>query len=582
MAELGTVFVDVKGDYQGLESEGKSKFSTFGKIAAGAFVAAFAVKQVFDFGKDAFLQAEEYGSLVAGVANLVENQTAALGEGATLSTDSIVKMADSLQDLTGFSNEQILSGQKQLLTFQGIQNEGAGAAAIFDRASLALADMVASGALSDFNAGAIQMGKVLENPTKGVTALQRAGVAFTESQKEQIKALQASGDTLGAQIVILDEIEKVYGGTAAATRDDSKVMANSMQDVKVAIGTAIAPIVTQLVPIVKDVLAPALANLAPLFTVMGEGLLKLLPPVVSLIERLSPLVEKILPPFIDILLKVIDVVLALAEPLIDLVLAVLDPLIDIVLVLADDLIDALMPAILAVAEVLTALTPLLLVVIDYLKPLFAIVGALAKILGEGLAAEVRIVSKVLGFLIEKIIPVIKFFTNLWTMISDALNGVLPKILDFFRTMPTLIVNALKGAGQWLVDTGRSLIEGLINGIKSMAGKIVQAIKDFVINKIPGPIKSFFGLSSPSKLMMGYGHDIAAGVALGISEGGSMVSRAVEGLLRTPAIIGVGGVSLAGVGGGLSMTFNAPVGGDMGVFADQVARAQAREQRFQLG
>ena len=35
---------------------------------------------------------------------------------------------------------------------------------------------------------------------------------FTEQQKEQIKALQASGDLLGAQEIILKEIEAQYGG----------------------------------------------------------------------------------------------------------------------------------------------------------------------------------------------------------------------------------------------------------------------------------------------------------------------------------------------------------------------------------
>ncbi len=585
MAELGTVFVDVEGKFDGMEKKSKSKFSAFGKVAVGAFAAAFIGKQIFDFGKDAFKQAEEYGSLVAGVGNLVENQAKSLGSAATLSTEGIVAMADSLQDLTGFSNEQILTGAQQLATFTNIQNAGEGASAVFDRATMAIADMVASGALTDFNAGAIGMGKALNDPIKGVTALAKAGVAFTEEQKEQIQVLQDSGDILGAQVVILDEIEKVYGGTAAATRDDSAVMANSMQDVKVAIGTAIAPIVTELVPVIKDVLAPALQNLAPLFGVLAGVIVKLLPPIVRLIDKLLPLVEKIIPPLVEIVEKLFEVFLALAEPILDIIFVVLDPLIDIVVLLAGDLLEALMPAILAVADAMVALTPLLLLATDLLKPLMAIVGALAKIIGVTLAVAIDLISAYIGFWIDRLTPLIEWLTGLWETISGALEDVLPGLLSFFEDLPATILGFIGDAAKWLIDVGKDLITGFIDGIKSMAGNIVKAIRDFVINKIPGPIKSFFGMGSPSKLMAKFGMDISKGMALGIEGGAGDVRSAVDSLLHSPKLgLGIPPFSVkGGVGAsGLTQIFNGPVGGDIGEFADMVADAQARELRYQLG
>jgi hypothetical protein len=53
---------------------------------------------------------------------------------------------------------------------------------------------------------AIQLGKALNDPIKGVTALQRVGVSFTQSQKDQIKTLVESGDTMDAQKIILGEL----------------------------------------------------------------------------------------------------------------------------------------------------------------------------------------------------------------------------------------------------------------------------------------------------------------------------------------------------------------------------------------
>jgi phage-related minor tail protein len=56
---------------------------------------------------------------------------------------------------------------------------------------------------TDASGSAIQLGKALNDPIKGVAALQKVGVSFTESQKEQIKTLVETGDTLGAQKIIL-------------------------------------------------------------------------------------------------------------------------------------------------------------------------------------------------------------------------------------------------------------------------------------------------------------------------------------------------------------------------------------------
>ena len=62
----------------------------------------------------------------------------------------------------------------------------------------------------------MQLAKALEDPSKRVTDLARSGTVFTDQQKAQIKALQESGDLLGAQNLVLQEIEKQYGGAAVA------------------------------------------------------------------------------------------------------------------------------------------------------------------------------------------------------------------------------------------------------------------------------------------------------------------------------------------------------------------------------
>jgi hypothetical protein len=70
----------------------------------------------------------------------------------------------------------------------------------------------------DLNGAALQVGKALNDPILGVSALGRAGVQFSESQKEMIRSLVETGRTADAQRIILAELETQSGGSALAAR----------------------------------------------------------------------------------------------------------------------------------------------------------------------------------------------------------------------------------------------------------------------------------------------------------------------------------------------------------------------------
>ena len=71
----------------------------------------------------------------------------------------------------------------------------------------------------DMTSSAILVGKALQDPIAGVSALWRVGVQLSDSQVELIKNLVAVGDTMGAQKVILAELTREIGGSAAAYGD---------------------------------------------------------------------------------------------------------------------------------------------------------------------------------------------------------------------------------------------------------------------------------------------------------------------------------------------------------------------------
>lgn len=163
-------------------------------------------------------------ALKNGFTGLKENeqasaQTAAAikstGGAANVTTGQIEKLADGIEKKSGMDAHAIQSGSNLLLTFTKIKNEAGDGNDIFDQTTKTMADMATAMGTDPKNA-AMQLGKALNDPVKGVSALGRAGVQFTKEQKDQIKTLVESGDTMGAQKIILAELETQFGGSADA------------------------------------------------------------------------------------------------------------------------------------------------------------------------------------------------------------------------------------------------------------------------------------------------------------------------------------------------------------------------------
>jgi hypothetical protein len=136
------------------------------------------------------------------------------GAAAGLNSEQLTDMAASMQRATTFGDEAIIGAQNLLLTFTNI----GGAGGIFERTTGVVLD-VASAMGMDLKSASVQVGKALNDPATGLSMLTRVGITFTDSQKDLIKSLQASGDVAGAQTVILQELERQFGGSAEAASE---------------------------------------------------------------------------------------------------------------------------------------------------------------------------------------------------------------------------------------------------------------------------------------------------------------------------------------------------------------------------
>ena len=199
---------------------------------------AFGAAAVFKGLKSAAESAERINS-IAAVTNQVIKET---GGGANVTAEQLLKMADSLEVVTGIESELIQEGANVLLTFKNIRNEVGEGNAVFDRTVGLMLDI---GAVmgTDASAAALQLGKALNDPITNMGALSRAGLTFSAEQKDMIKTLVESGNLLSAQTVILDELESQLGGTAAASADASDKISNAIGTMTDAIGLGLVPFI---------------------------------------------------------------------------------------------------------------------------------------------------------------------------------------------------------------------------------------------------------------------------------------------------------------------------------------------------
>lgn len=224
----------------------------------------------------------------------VEAALASMGNRSGKTAGELQQSAKALQDLSLADDDDILKQvTANLLTFGNV------AGTVFDRAQQLALDM-SERLGDDLKSSAIRLGKALNDPVKGITALQRVGVQFTASQKDMIKTLVKSGRGIEAQGMILDELQRQFGGAALAARkaDPGAAAAQTWRDIQEVLGAIVNKILPPLTSMLKAALS-AFESLTPemqTFAVVVAGIAAVLGPlliliggVVSAVGTLAPL-----------------------------------------------------------------------------------------------------------------------------------------------------------------------------------------------------------------------------------------------------------------------------------------------------
>ena len=212
MSLLGNIWVKLglkSDDFQrGLDNSHKraERFGTaIGKIGAKMVLAwaavGVALTRMFKASVENYQQQEAANRKLQ---NALKNTGSAIGT----NYDELKRYASELQRVNGFADDATMNAMATLTTFRNVQGQ------VFKDTIKAAQDMAAFMG-TDLNTAVQQLGKALEAPEIGITMLRRSGVIFTKEMTDGIKRLVAEGKTAEAQMAILEEVNKRFGGEAA-------------------------------------------------------------------------------------------------------------------------------------------------------------------------------------------------------------------------------------------------------------------------------------------------------------------------------------------------------------------------------
>ena len=504
--------------FNGLASAGK-------KLAlglAGVSVAAIAV------GKDLVEAGERASTSNARIDQITESM-GLFGERTGEVTERLKDLANETARKTGIDQNQIKQAQATLLTFKDLAWSANDVGGNFDRATQAALDLASAG-FGSAESNAVALGKALNDPIAGLSALARSGVTFSEAEKEVIATLVESGNTYKAQQLILEAIEKQVGGTAEATANSSDKMRVAFSQLQERVGLALLPVFEKLSLFFIDTLVPTLERayntVIPAFRNAWQSVSDAIGPLIKdLAEFLGPIIERIIT-FLKENTEVVKVFMA----------------------------------VLAGAATLAMIAALVAAIGALFNPVTLIIGGIAA-LAAGIAYAWNNFETFRNVVTTTFSVLRTTFTTWWTVVKWVFDNVFGG-MDGIRKATTV----LKVAFQTSFNAIKTVVMSIYNAIQSVISAARTAIN--TVSTVVDKAKSIPGSGIVSS---------AIGAISGIlpfAEGGIVTGPTVGlvGEAGPEAIIPLD--KMGSMGGTTNITINMPAGTD----GDEVIRALQRHAR----
>lgn len=509
----------VTGALDGLKSVfGEATGTMLGQLSAGAL--RDLGQGIIDVGKDITASALDAEKAQAQLNAVLEST----GGVAGMTAEEINKLADAYSGMTMFDDEAIVGAESVLLTFTKIGED------VFPQALESILD-VSQALGQDLQTSAVQVGKALNDPIAGVSALQRVGVSFTEEQKALIQSLVDSGNVMEAQKVILAELQKEFGGSAEAAGETMAgqlaILNTEFGNLKEELGTAALPVLKELVGVAKDLmpyLKQAVQWFASLPTPVKTGIIAFL----ALIAVLAPL--------IGVISSVISLVTVVGPALASIGAA----------------IAPVLPIILAVVAVVALLYLAWKTNFGGMRDVINAFVSIAKNLWQAFLAFMRgDTTAAFGYLRQAFETYVNlaqsqfnrlstFIKNIWNALTGFLRSVWQAawtaIITYFASKIAQgistaqnFVNSIRNAFNinWM-ELGKRIVDGIVQGLKNGASAIVEAAKAAAKAALDAAKKAL-GIKSPSTAFMEIGNYSGLGFVQGFAK--TLTPQAVTGTLN---------------------------------------------------
>ena len=254
------------GDLDSKVNPLKAKFLSIGDVVTGGLITGgitAAIGSVVSFGQSSVEAFNEAQRSIAKVETVIKSTGGAAG----FTVDELKKKAEELQNVTAFDGDEILEKvTAPLLTFTKIQGK------TFEDAQKAALDLSTLFG-GDLQSASLQLGKALQEPSKGLVALRKSGISFSETQIDQIKRLEQTNQLAKAQAIILEEVNKQVGGQAEAfaKTDAGKIqqITNKFESFKETIGGFISQGIGKIAQLVEPLIEPLINVTKELFSALA-------------------------------------------------------------------------------------------------------------------------------------------------------------------------------------------------------------------------------------------------------------------------------------------------------------------------
>lgn len=599
---LGKVALFITGDDKHLKStlkgagdETRSWASSVGgtlKTAIGTglgFIGAQVVGAGLGFVKDqigSFIEAAQDAQRVEAQLDAV---LASTGGVAGVTKEQITGLANELSKVTPIEDDTIVGAQSMLLTFTNIGKD------VFPATTEAVLDMATAmnrGAIptaEQLQSQAVLVGKALNDPVKGLSALTRVGVTFTQQQKDQIAAMVAAGDTAGAQKVILAELAKEFGGSAKAAGQtfagQMAIVNNQIGNVKESIGMALLPILSRLATAV-----------APLVIDFLEKFAAQIPALMAYVNNLATYVINLVNGFVALFNQSgasetfsagLGTIVTVAQQVVAWVVANWPQIQATIVDTFNQVVAFLSPWVESVRSIITSVFANISQFLQahggeiqaFIQAAWQQIGVIVGLALEIIQATIiPAFQAIAGFIAAHGAEIQGYMTGVWTIIQGiiqlALNlvqGILQAGLALIRgdwdgawaaitTMFELVwgniqtifsgaltqITAILTAFN-LIEIGRNLIDGLWAGIAGAWAGMLAKFGELVA-LLPEAVKKILGIASPSQVFADLGTSMAAGLGVGFERGLARVAADMQ--AGAGGLAGVlGGAGLAGAGAG---------------------------------